>query len=204
LIIPRSSVVASASERKMLFGSDSLQWIMRYIYMDFFKTGDQSSLLLDILSPPDKKAPGYNEYEKTITTYQKVVTGFIQGLSSEAEVAFHFEHSKAKIEFDSSRINGYIKSGNDSFFIKPLFNVIHLQGKNVKPMFVLQGYCLLKKDTLYAFLQHAPMVKYLFKPGLKDVLFLNSKASTKEQMLMAAYFSLVSRLVFNTSKDILY
>jgi hypothetical protein len=48
------------------------------------------------------------------------------------------------------------------------------------------------------------MVKTLYKSGLKDVLFLNTKASQAEQMLVAAYFSLVSRLVLSTANETLY
>jgi hypothetical protein len=205
LIIPRSSLVAIANENKMIFGTDSLQCSIHYFNLDIYKSAEQSSLLMDIIFPPDKQRPGYDRYERTNTPYMRMVAGTLQHPLMKDEVRFHFEHAAAAKDFDSARIKGYLKAGNDSFFIHPFFKEIPLHGKNVKPMQVLQGYCLMKEDTLYAFLQHAPMVKYLYKPGLKDLLFLYSKASPAEQMMMAAYFSLVSSLVTSvTSRDVLY
>jgi hypothetical protein len=206
VIIPRTSLVIREAESKMVFGTDSLQCMVRY-KMTSFQTESQShSILTDIIVKPDKNDPNYdrNRDNITITPYKRVLSGSIQSLKSNEEMQFWFEHEKAKKDFDSAAIKGYMKYGNDSFFIKPLYKEDFSRGKNAKPMQLLQGYCLMKGDSLVAFLQHAPQIKTVFEPGLKDVLFLNSKNSPAQQLLVAAYFSLVSRVVETTATDPLY
>ncbi|MDP4262566.1 MAG: hypothetical protein Q8941_08550 [Bacteroidota bacterium] len=140
LIIPRSSLVAVADEWKMPFGTDSFQYSIRYANLNIYKEEEETSLLLSIILPPDRKAPGYDEYEKKTTTYKKMITTTIQYPLIKDEVRVHFGHLKPDKYFDSSHMNGYIKAGNDFFFSKPLFKVIPLHGKNVKSLQVLQGY----------------------------------------------------------------
>ncbi len=204
IIFPRSSLVFKTVENKMIFGTDSLQCIIWYETKNLQSESDQNSILTDIILKPDINDPNYDRYKKNVRPNKKMLAGFIQSPILKGEVQFEFEHARAERDFDSADIKGYLRSGNDSFFIKPLYKEETLQRKNVKPMQVLQGYCLMKGDSLYAFLQHAPIIKTLYKPGLKDVLFLNTITSPAEQMLVAAYFSLISRLVLTTPAETLY
>jgi hypothetical protein len=192
IILPYSAIIAYASEKKMLFGTDSFKCSIYYTIFCIFKEEGKSSLLLNIFFPP---APGSDSYGKTKTPYWRTLNGTIQLPLLKNEVQFCFEHKSGEEYFDSAHIKGYINSGSDSFLIRPLFKEMPVHGKKVKPMQVLQGYCLMKGDTLYAFLQHAPIVKSV------DKLFLNLKVSTEEQMLIAAYFALVSRLVESSSNE---
>lgn len=204
LIFPRSSLVIKVAENKMIFGTDSLQCIIRYKTTSFQSESAEHSILTDIIVKPDTNDPNYDPSRKTITPYKKVLSGTMKLPQVTDEVRFHFEHEKADKNFDSAAINGYLRSSNDSFFIQPLYKESYLRGKNVKPMQVLQGYCLMKGDTLLAFLQHAPLVKTIYTAGLKDVLYLNTKAPPTEQLLAAAFFSLVSRLVLTAGTQPLY
>ena len=198
LIIPASSIIASASEKKMIFGTDSIQCSIQYAAFDIRKSEQQSSVLLDILFPPDKKPPYYENTDPTITIYKKLLTGTIHHPAYKNEIKLYFDLLSIRKNFDSADVSGYLKIENDSFVVRALYNEIPLHGKNVKPMQILQGYSLIKGDTLHGFLQHAPMVKS------KDELFINSKASENIQMLVAAYFSLVSQLVYSASNQRLF
>ncbi len=206
VIIPRTSLVIREDESKMVFGTDSLQCMVRYKMTSFQSESQSHSILSDIIVKPDKNNPNYDRDRDriSVTIYKRVLAGSVQSLKSNEEIQFWFEHEKAKKDFDSAAIKGYMKYGNDSFYIKPLYKEDLSRGKNAKPMQLLQGYCLMKGDSLVAFLQHAPLIKTVFEPGLKDVLFLNSKNSPAQQLLVAAYFLLVSRLVLTTGTDPLY
>lgn len=206
VIIPRTSLVIREAESKMVFGTDSLQCMVRYKMTSFQSESQSHSILSDIIVKPDKNDPNYdrNRDNIIITPYKRVLSGSMQLPQSDAELQFWFEHEKAKKDFDSAAIKGYVKYGNDSFFIKPLYKEDLSRGKNAKPMQLLQGYCLMKGDSLVAFLQHAPQIKTVFDPELKDVLFLNSKNSPVQQLLVAAYFSLVSRAVLTEGTQPLY
>lgn len=203
-IFPRSLLLIKKVENKMIFGTDSLQCIIRYETISLQSESAQNSILTDIILQPEKNDPNYDRYRKIITPYKKIVAGTIQYPLLTNEVYFQFEHEKAEKDFDAAGIKGYLRSGNDSFFIKPLYKEETMGRKSGKPWQILQGYCLMKGDSLYAFLQHAPMIKTLYKPGLKDVLFLHTKTSSSEQLLMAAYFSLVSRLFLTSEEKPLY
>jgi len=61
-----------------------------------------------------------NNDEGAVYVY-KIVDGTIQFQQLKEEAEFRFEHEKAKKDFDSAAIKGYMKYGNDSFFIKPFF-----------------------------------------------------------------------------------
>lgn len=206
VILPRSSAVMKVLESNMIFGTDSLQCIIQYKATSFQTESKSHSILSDIIIPGDKNDPNYDrDRNRTdIVPYKRIVTGSIQLPQLEGEVPFWFEHQKAGKDFDSANIKGYLKQGSDSFFIQPLYKESYMRGKEVKPMQVLQGYSLMKGDSLVAFLQHAPLVKTVYTPALKDVLYLNSKASPAEQLLLAAYFSLVSRVVLTTDSNPLY
>jgi hypothetical protein len=213
IIFPRSSLMIKTAENKMNFGTDSLQCIIRYETKSLQTVSEGNSILTDIiLKPPDIYDPNYyryidpdyDRYKKSITPYKKILAGSILYPMLKDEAYFQFEHEKAEKDFDSAGIKGYLIYGNDSFFIKPLYKEETMGRKNGKPWQVLQGYCLMKGDTLYAFLQHAPLIKTLYKTNLKDVLFINTKTSAAEQMLLAAYFSLVSRLVSTTAEKPMY
>lgn len=194
LVIPRSYLVANSTERKMRFGTDSFQCIIHYYDFKLYKSQEQNSVLLDIVFPPDKKPPYYinDENKKTYIPYKNMVAGTMQLPGLPEEAGFQFEHSSYSRNFDSYEVMGYLKIGQDSLLLSPLYKVIPLHGKNVKPMQLIQGYSLTKEDSLFAFLQHAPTFA---SSSRKDVLHVNSNASAEEQMLMAAYFSLVSRLL---------
>lgn len=204
LILPRSSIVLMVSENKMIFGTDSLQCIIRYTTTGFQSESSEHSILTDIIVKPDVNDPNYDPSRKTITPYKRSMAGTIQTQPLKEEVQFLFDHEKADKNFDSANIRGYLRMGNDSFYIRPLYKEVKLRGKNVKPMQMLQGYSLMKGDSLVAFLQHAPLVKTIYTAGLKDVLYLNTNAPQKEQLLVAAFFSLVSRLVLTTGEQPLY
>lgn len=206
IIIPRSRFVVRVLESKMTFGTDSLQCTARYKMTNFQSESESHSILSDIIVKPDQNDPNYNRDRDKIdiTPYMKVLSGIIQLPRLKEEMPFRFEHEKAKKDFDSARIEGYLKYSNDSLFIKPLYKADLSRGKNAKPMHLLQGYCLMKGDSLLAFLQHAPLIKTVFTPGLKDVLFLDTKTSPEEQLLLAAYFSLVSQLVLTEGTGPLY
>jgi hypothetical protein len=134
IIFPRSSLVIKTAENKMVFGTDSLQCIIRYATKSFQSVSGQNSLLTDIILNPEKNVPDYDRYKKSITPYKKIVAGTIQLPLLKEEVQFQFEHEKAEKDFDSALIKGYIRTGTDSFFIKPLYKEVWLRGKNVKPM----------------------------------------------------------------------
>lgn len=204
IIFPHTSLEFITNEKKMIFGSDSNTCIIRYKTMSLQKESKQNSLLSTIILPPQKNDPNYNQDKINITIYYRVMSGTIQQPLLKNEVLFYFEHKRAEKNFDSAIIKGYLKYGIDSFYIKPLYKENLLRGKNVKPMQILQGYSLVKSDSLYAFMQHAPMIKSLYTPSLKNVLYLNSKSSPADQLLMAAYFSLISRLVFTIKEEPLY
>ncbi len=206
VIIPRSYLVVRVVESKMAFGTDSLQCTASYKMINFQTESESHSILSDIIVKPDQHDPNYstNRDKITITPYMKVLYGTIQLPQVKEEMPFRFEHEKAKKDFDSARIVGYLKYGNDSLFIKPLYKADLSRGRNAKPMHLLQGYCLMKGDSLVAFLQHAPLIKTVFTPELKDVLFLDTKASPEEQLLLAAYLSLVSQLVLTEGTGPLY
>ncbi len=204
IILPRSSLVIKTAENKMVFGTDDLQCLIRYKTISFQTESAQNSLLTEMILKPDINDPNYDGYKKGTRPIKKMLAGVIKSPQLIDEALFQFEHQKAEKDFDSAHIKGYIKLGPDSLFIKPLYKEEMLRGKNVKPMQVLQGYCLMKGDALYAFLQHAPMIKTVYKPGLKDVLYLQKKTTPVDQMMVAAYFSLVSRLVLTTAEYPLY
>lgn len=206
IILPRTSLVIRVGDNKMVFGTGSLQCSVRYKTMNFQTESAEHSILSDIVVNPGKNDPNYDQNRDRIriTPYKKILSGTIQLPQVKKELFFRFEHEKADKNFDSAAIKGYLLSGSDSLFIQPLFKAEMLRGKNVRPMQVLQGYCLMKGDSVYAFLQHAPMIKTLYRSGLKDVLYLNTKTSPEEQLLVAAYFSLVSRLVLTTGTEPLY
>ena len=151
--------------------------------------------MLDILLPPDRKSQYYDRYEKSTTTYKRLLTGDIQHPAYKNEMKFYFDQLSVRKNFDSADIHGYLKIQSDSLVVRALYNEIPLHGKNVKPMQILQGYSLIKADTVYAFLQHAPMVKS------KDELYINSKTPQDIQMLVAAYLSLVSQLIHSTTNE---
>ena len=56
IVLPASSLIASASAKKMIFGTDSVRCSIHYITLDIYKSEEQSSFLLDILLPPDRKS----------------------------------------------------------------------------------------------------------------------------------------------------
>jgi hypothetical protein len=193
-LIPRASLKGFGSESKMYFGTDSIKCLIHYAELKFYRQEEQSSLLGDILFPAHTKVPGYDPYATTSTPLKKIITGTMGNPLLSGEATFWFEHASDQ-HFDTVLVSGWLKMAADSFYVKPLCKEIPLHGKNVKPMQVLQGYSLFKEDVLLAFLQHAPLVKSLYKSGLKDKLYLNPRASAREQEFIIAYFYLVSRLV---------
>jgi hypothetical protein len=197
ILIPRASLQGFGSESKMHFGTDSVQSLIKYAELKFYKLEEQSSLLGDILFPEHTKVPGHDPYASTRTPLKKIITGTMLNPLLKGEALFWFEHASNE-NFDTVLVSGWLKMAEDSFYVKPLCKVIPLHGKNVKPMQVLQGYSLFKEDTLLAFLQHAPLVKSLYKSGLKDKLYLNPRVSEREQECIIAYFYLVSRLVYSS------
>ena len=206
IILPRSSFVMKMAENKMVFGTDSLQCLVQYQTLGLQTESSSSSLLSDIILKPDINKPNYDleRNTKSITPYVRMVKGTMQFPPSANNVTFLFRHEKAKKDFDSACISGYFKTENDSFVLKPFYKQDLSRGKNAKPMQILQGYCLYKGDSLYAFLQHAPLIKTVFKPSLKDVLYLNSNTPAADQLLVAAYFFLVSRVVLTDGEWPLY
>ena len=206
IILPRSSFVMKMAENKMVFGTDSLQCRVQYQTLGLQTESSSSSLLSDIILKPDINNPNY-DYErnkKSVTPYVRMLKGTMQFPPSANSVTFLFRHEKAKKDFDTAHISGYFKYGNDSFILKPFYKQDLSRGKNAKPMQILQGYCLYKGDSLYAFLQHAPLIKTVFKPSLKDVLYLNNSTPAADQLLVAAYFFLVSRVVLTDGEGPLY
>jgi hypothetical protein len=204
LIIPRTYLVANGTEKKMSFGTDSLKCDIHYTTIDIYTSSNQSSVLIDILLPPAKRAPGYDPYATTNTPLARRVTGTIRHPALNDEAAFDFQHIAARKNSDSAHIGGYLRIGTDSMIIVPFYKTIPVHSKNAKSMQVLQGYELVKGDTLVAFLQHAPMVKTVYKPGLKDVLYIRTGVSEAGQLVIAAYFSVVSRLVLVWAGEALY
>jgi hypothetical protein len=206
IIFPASVLSGYAMEAKMLFGTDSLQYNIWYINLYIYKKTTEHSLLSDIILNPRKNDPAYDPYQSKTTHYKRLMDATVQSPLLKEDVIFHFEQARPGNEynFDSSSITGYIKTPEDSFFVKSLFKEIPLHGKNVKPMQILQGYSLIKGEELLAFLQHSPMTKDLFRSGLKDMLYIHPKATATEQALVAAYFTLVCRLVASSAMEPFY
>lgn len=203
ILIPRSSLVGLASECRMSFGTDSVRNSIHYAEVRFYKEEEQGSVLRDVLYSSQRSERGHDPYEKSNTAVKRMIIGTIGNTLMPSEASFWFEHT-ANFNFDSPFVNGYLKTGTDSFFIKPFCKVIPLHGKNVKPMQVLEGYGLWKEDSLVAFLQHAPLVKSLYKSNLKDRIYINPISSKGQQRIFVAYFYLVSRLVGSMFGGVLY
>ena len=195
LILPASALVGTSQERIMTFGTDSTQCHVVYANIDIYKKEEQSSILLDIILPPDKKAPDYDKYKTNTTTYARLLTGTARHPFYLDEIKFHFEFLAPREFLDSADVTGFLKIVNDSFVVRALYNVIPLHGKNVKPMQILQGYSLLKSDTAYGFLQHAPLVKS------KDVVFISPKLSGADRMLVVLFLSLISQTVYSSTNQ---
>lgn len=204
LISPHSSLVARGHTNKMVFGTDSIKFTIEYSTIGMYIESEQYSLLGEIIFNPEKNVPGYDKYKKDISPRKVVLIGSVDSVYNNDSVKFYFEMGVAKKLLDSLNINGFLMIGRDSFYVQPLYNSIPLHGKNVKPMQVLQGISLIKEGKVHAFLQHAPLVKGTFKGGLKDQLFLNPKSIAIEQMLVSAYFSLVSRTLQSESNGLIF
>jgi hypothetical protein len=88
-------------------------------------------------------------------------------------------------------IRGYFICGNDTLLVKPSFKMIDVHGKNARDMFLLQGLSLVRKDSIQAFLLHAPTLRW----G-PDRLYLRSNLTQNLQMQISAFFALISRLSY--------
>ena len=144
---------------------------------------------MDLLFPDNEAA--YQDRGTTYTTQRLVLTGFFYDKVSCDSNRFSFEQAGSDYWSDSSKIRGYFICGKDSMFVHPSFKKIETHGKNSKDMLLLQGFSLVKGDSIQAFLLHAPTLK-----SGSDVLYLRKSLEENQQMQISAFFSLISRLSY--------
>jgi hypothetical protein len=186
IIFPRSKMAGSRSSRKRMYRNDSLRYQLFYDTKEIYSVSESRSLLTDIILPPNKDVPGYDEGHTNITSYYKYFKGYAL-CSNERDTAFFaFEQTRAQKELDTAFITGYIAYHNDSFLLRPFYHAVTQNAKENKFIFMLEGYGLYKQNQLFAFLQHAPLIE----PGHEKLQLYNS-ATPEEQMLLAAYLTLL-------------
>lgn len=189
IIIPWSSLQLRASERKMRYGDSVRDCLVHYAEIKIQKASQESSLLLDLLFPDNE--PAYYDMETTYTNQRLLLTGFFYDKISCDSNRFSFELAGSDTWVDSSMVRGYFICGSDSMLVQPSFKKIDVHGKKSKDLFIMQGFSLMKGDSIQAFLLHAPTVR-----SGPDVLYLRSSLDKNQQMQISAFFSLISRLSY--------
>lgn len=186
IIFPRSKMVATSSTRERAYNSDSIQCYLHYDTKDIYSSSESQSVVTNILLPPKKDVAGFDEGHINITSYYKYFKGFIYSGNDNDTACFSFEQIRAHKQLDTAVITGYVTYRSDSFVLRPFYYAVPQNKKKQQFIFMLEGYGLYKQQQLYAFLQYAPLIE----PG-HEKLQLNKQASGKEQLLLAAYLTLL-------------
>jgi hypothetical protein len=173
----------------MQYGDSIGDCLVHYAEIKIQKASQESSLLLNLLFPDNDPT-----YQSTGTTYinqRLLLTGFFYDKISCDSNRFSFELMGSDTWVDSNMVRGYFICGSDSMFVEPSFKKIDVHGKKSKDLFIMQGFSLVKGDSIQAFLLHAPTLR-----SGPDVLYLRSSLDKNQQMQISAFFSLISRLSY--------
>jgi hypothetical protein len=195
LILPYSTMATSTVKRKMVFGNDSRRCSILYDALNIFMESGSHSMAGDLLFPPDVNRSLYEEESRSTVPYYKLLTGSLYHEGTIDSVPLYFEHIKPGKSLDTATIKGYLVYKGDTIHLQPSYKAIPRYTGDTHPMFILQGFSLAKGDHLYAFLQHAPIIK----PG--DILYLDFNSSQPEQLASTAFLTLVSTLLYSETPN---
>ncbi len=178
LIFPKSSYTVASYDKEQRFGSDSQQVSLRVSIVRVIHEQGHHSLLGDILFPPKD-----NPYTHSTTSTDNVWILFkgameVPGITDSA--VFFFERKKVIHQEDTARLSGYIRLASDSFYLQS-FTINEQLSKNSAPYVFLQGFKLMKQGRMYAYHQ------YYTRLGESAKLYLYTKATPQEQLVLAAY-----------------
>jgi hypothetical protein len=163
IITDRSSFTQINSESEMHFGNDSVKCIINY----YSFTNSQNTV------PAIKDLNAEKLYIPEKQPETKLINARLSG-------TIQYPGFKNMIPFYYNNHSGYILINRDSFVLKPIY-----QGKWI-PLQTLVGVQLVKENMVYGLV-------YFFTGLLRKQVFLYTKASTAEQMLIAAYFAVIIR-----------
>lgn len=183
IIVPRSRVVSTRTDRTRTFGNDSLQCKLLYYTHDIYIQAESHSLLGDIMLPPEKYKRDIYQEPTSVTYYYRHFNGIVRNDADSA--IFNYEETRSKHDIDTSAITGFILVGRDTLVLKPYFLPIRQNTNKKKHIYMLEGLGFYKQGRLQAFLQYAPLIE----PG-REKLHLRIDTTPLEQLLIAAYFTL--------------
>lgn len=166
IIFDKTTIEKYNDQRFMSFGNDSLTCVIRYHSATEFTTTDPS--IIDLF--PKRKRYDPPRESKTTQTGAKA-EGIILYPGIDSGVSFFYQNH-----------NGFLIAGKDSFILKPVY-----QGKS-KLLATIIGVQLLKGDTAYG-------VIHSFTGLFRKKVFLYTRASEKEQFIVAAYFAVIAPLL---------
>lgn len=165
LILPHTRVTKNVLTGELLFGNDSLKVVVHYTYYIETHTGKGQSVLGAVLEK------GTHDYSKDVENVYRYASGkgtiTIPGSTDSARYSFGRDSSNMLI------IN------KDSF----VFNYVREREKG--SIYIIDGFQLLKGEVVYAVMQNYSRAR-LTKPRI----YLYSKATALEQLVIAAYFAM--------------
>lgn len=171
IIFPQSFYKINNVEQEMQFGNASDTCSIHYNYLVKYLYSSNRSLLMDVLEK--------ESYKKERQTTQKLeyfsCHGAITYRGKNGEIPFMFEET---IE-PNSKLSGQVIIDNDSLIIYPV-------SKDILHTFkATQGVQLKKDNTVYALLLKTNDIS-------KNRIALIKRASLEEQLIVAAYFAVIS------------
>lgn len=172
---PETSIKEVHYQNEMQFGYDSGKCTIHYQY--FLKYYHFGGTLTHIPDQSPKKSNKATRQQKD-QFVSVLATGTIQYPPYKNLISFAFEEDKRSLE----NTNGQLVISSDTLLIKP---IIEAKSHSLKK---LAGMQLDKGAIVYGALQRSPN-----KIFWRNKVFLYTKATAAEQMLIAAYFVVVAR-----------
>ncbi|HNU88321.1 MAG TPA: hypothetical protein PKJ94_08525 [Ferruginibacter sp.] len=165
LIFPHTRTTKNILTGELLFGNDSLKCVIHYTYYIETHISNGQSVLGAVLEK------GNHDYSKDVENVYRYATGkgtiTIPGFADSASYFFGRDSSNTLI------IN------KDSFAVK------YVKERESGSIYIIDGFQLLKGEIVYAVMQNHSSAK-LTKPRI----YLYSKATALEQMVIAAYLAI--------------
>jgi len=165
LVFPYTRITKNVLTGELLFGNDSLKCLVHYTYNIETHISNGQSVLGAVLEK------GNHDYSKDVENVYRYASGrgtiTIPGFADSAWYSFGRDSSNTLI------------TNKDSFAFK------YVKERESGSIYVIDGFQLLKGEVVYAVMQNYSTAK-LTKPRI----YLYSKATAREQLVIAAYFAI--------------